>query len=339
MASKIRAWLQYIFILSLTGALLWIAVRRMISGEEHPDILGLLKNTWVESDKFYMMLMAVVALLSHAIRAERWKMLLNASAQNTTFWKAFQSLMIGYLVNLAIPRGGELSRCYNLYKLDKIPVETSLGSVVTERVIDLLCLLSVFFIAMLLEFQSVYTLYKNLFDKIPLDNSSGIKYFVILVLIASVTAIAAFFILKGAKFKSRVTQLWLGFKSGLFSVFNIRNKTLFSIHTVSIWILYLLMTKLVLMAFPETSMLNTGAVLVVFTLGLIAMAIPLPGGAGSYHVLIPLALVGLYSIPESRAIAFTFIFHAWQSVILILAGAVSLVSSFIIIRWQAQIKS
>ena len=96
------------------------------------------------------------------------------------------------------------------------------------------------------------------------------------------------------------------------------------------------MSYCVVLAFPETAVLGFGAVMTLFAIGAIAMAAPLPGGAGSYHTLVPLGLVMLYNLAKPDAIAFTFIFHAWQTLILIVAGVVSLIASYLIIRWRTR---
>ena len=91
----------------------------------------------------YLLLMAVTVMISHLLRAERSRLLLKPTGNQVSFSASFLSLMVGYLVNLAVPRGGEVSRCYNLYKLEKTPVEISFGTVVVERIIDLLCLMTI----------------------------------------------------------------------------------------------------------------------------------------------------------------------------------------------------
>ena len=109
------------------------------------------------------------------------------------------------------------------------------------------------------------------------------------------------------------------------SVFRLENKGEFVFYSLLIWTLYFLMSYTVLKAFPSTSELGFGAVLSLFAIGSIAMAVPLPGGAGSYHLLVPQGLVFLYQVNSADATAFTIIFHGWQTAIMIIAGAISLV--------------
>jgi len=129
-----------------------------------------------------------------------------------------------------------------------------------------------------------------------------------------------------------IVRTWQGFKGGFLSIFRLRNKGLFIFYSISIWILYFLMSYTVILAFEETEHLGLKAVLGMFAIGSIAMAAPLPGGTGSYHVLVPQGLVLLYSVPQADAVAFTFIFHGWQTAVLIAGGALSLIATSVIIK-------
>jgi hypothetical protein len=134
----------------------------------------------------------------------------------------------------------------------------------------------------------------------------------------------------------KLRKLWSGFREGMLAVFRLENKLLFIVHSVVIWGLYFFMSYTVMLAFDQTASLGLRAVLSIFALGAIAMAAPLPGGAGSYHVLLPLGLTSLYQLPNADAVAFVFIFHAWQTFVLIVAGLASLVVSWWLIRWKRQ---
>jgi uncharacterized protein (TIRG00374 family) len=258
-------------------------------------------------------------------------MLIAPAGYKTKLSYSFLSLMIGYLVNLVIPRGGEVSRCYNLYKLDKTPVEISFGTVVVERIVDLLCLLALIGIAFIVEYQKLFAFIDSLpWSAAGNDSRLGVLV-LLLVFVILIVVIGKWLLQKNNRIKEFITRTWKGFKEGLLSVFRLENKALFIFQSLFIWFLYFLMSYAVIRAFPQTEHLGVNAVLSLFAIGSIAMAAPLPGGAGSYHVLVPRGLVFLYLIPEPDAIAFTFIFHGWQTAIMIVCGAISLVvSSFII---------
>jgi glycosyltransferase 2 family protein len=329
-SNTLKSVMQYGAMILLTGILLWLSLRNITVGENE-DRTEFLLRAWKNSDKGYLMLMAFTAIISHIIRAERWKMLLVPTGNKVGLLNSFLSLMIGYLVNLAVPRGGEVSRCYNLYKLEATPVEVSFGTVVVERIVDVICLLTLIVFCFVVEWDKL----KIFIDS--LDTSSGSSFslppWVFLVVLAAIGGLAAIYFLRK---NEKLLKIIHGFQEGLMAIFKLKNKALFILYSLSIWGLYFIMTYFVMKAFPETADLGFGAVLSLFAVGSIAMAIPLPGGAGSYHTLVPLCLVMLYHLPESDAVAFVFVFHGWQTAIMIVAGLISLVVSYFILRWKRQ---
>jgi uncharacterized protein (TIRG00374 family) len=334
MSVRPKVFLQYVVIIGITLLLIWFSLRGLQGGNE-TDKWSYLKHTWQTADKTWLLVMAGLALMSHLARAERWRMLMVPAGYHPKLSHSFYSLMVGYLVNLVIPRGGEVSRCYNLYKLDKTPPEMSFGTVVVERVVDLLCLVVLITISFLVESQKLIAFLKTL----PL-NFSGSNSTVIILLILVVVVIAGAFIFRwllrrNTKLRGFIEKLWNGFKEGLLSVFKLKNKGRFVFYSAFIWFLYFLMSHAVLKAFPSTSELGIGAVLSLFAIGSIAMAAPLPGGTGSYHVLVPQGLIFLYHVPPAEAVAFTFIFHGWQTAIMIACGAVSLLITSFLVKKRA----
>jgi uncharacterized protein (TIRG00374 family) len=328
--SRSKTVLQYTFILAATGALIWFSLRGLTvaDGENKWDYL---LRTWNEAEKGWLFLMAFVVMISHIIRAERWKMLIAPAGHAVKLGDSFLSLMVGYIVNLVIPRGGEVSRCYNLFKLDKTPVEISFGTVVVERLVDVICLLVLIAISFLYESEKLFAFIQTL----PLGTDQGSRTKTILLLAGGLVILGGIFFLvvkKSKRLNAFLKNTWLGFREGLLTVFKLKSKGLFIVYSVSIWLLYFLMSYCVMQAFPETDQLGIGAVLSLFAIGSIAMAAPLPGGTGSYHVLVPQGLVFLYHIPQADAVAFTFIFHGWQTAIMIVGGAVSLIITSILVK-------
>ena len=312
----------------LTALLLWLSLRGLTVGEGENKTDFLLK-AWQNANKGYLLLMALVAIISHLLRAERWRMLLVPTGNKVTLGNSFLSLMIGYLVNLAVPRGGEVSRCYNLYKLEKTPVEISFGTVVVERIVDVICLLILIAVSFVAEWDKL----KAFIDTLNFSSGSGFSLppWVFFVALAGIGMLVGIYLLRKNEKLLKIIQ---GFKEGFLSVFKLKNKGLFVFYSLAIWGMYFIMTYFVIKAFPETADLGFSAVLTLFAIGSIAMAAPLPGGAGSYHTLVPLGLVMLYNLPKADAIAFVFIFHGWQTGLMILTGVISLIVSYWIIRWR-----
>lgn len=333
MRSRLKAVIQYVIIFGITALLMWLSLRNLTvsdSANTFSDKWDYLKQTWQTSHKGWLIAVAVVALISHLVRAERWRMLIASSGHRPKLGDSFLSLMVGYLVNLVIPRGGEISRCYNLYKLDKTPVELSFGTVVVERLVDLICLLSLVALSFLMEYNKLVGFVQTL----PI--ASGTSKFTVLLygiaVLALIGVIFAIFYKKNLKFKTFVLKTLKGFKEGLLSITKLQRKGLFIFYSLTIWLLYFTMSYFVLLAFPETEHLGIGAVLSLFAIGSIAMAAPLPGGTGSYHVLVPQGLVFLYQVSSANAVAFVFIFHGWQTAILIVGGALSLIITSALVR-------
>jgi uncharacterized protein (TIRG00374 family) len=323
-SGQLKTLLQYAVIFVITGLLVWFSFRGL-TGQN-------LLTTWQTANKSWLIAMAIVAVVSHILRAQRWRMLLEPSGYESRFKYSFLSLMVGYLVNLVIPRGGEVSRCYNLYKLDKTPVEISFGTVVVERVVDVVCLLALIALAFIVESRKLFEFIQTL----PIgqgQNSSGITVFLLIGAgLLLLLLIAVWIVKKNKRVNEFVVRTWHGFRDGLLSIFRLKNKGLFIFYSVAIWFLYFVMSYTVILAFPETRHLGVEAVLSLFAIGSIAMAAPLPGGTGSYHVLVPQGLVFLYNVPHADAVAFTFIFHGWQTAIMIVGGALSLIITSILLK-------
>lgn len=324
MPAYLKKILRFAITIAITLLLLWLSLRGLnVVGENKIDFLW---QAWQRSDKFYLWLMALFAVFSHLLRAMRWQMLLQPTGNHVGLFNSFLSLMTGYLVNLAVPRGGEISRCYNLYQLEKTPPEISFGTVVTERLADVLCLLLLIAASFYLEWSKL---------KVFLDSltfSSGEKTSIpVWVWIGAVLGLAFLVAIYFLRKNEKILKIIHGFKEGLLSVFRLKNKFLFVVYSLGIWCLYFLMSYLVLMAFPETNHLGFSAVVTLFAIGSIAMAAPLPGGTGSYHVLVPLGLTMLYNLPKADAVAFVFIFHAWQTLLMIVVGVLSFIATSLIV--------
>ena len=272
--------------------------------------------------------MFLVSMLSHLLRALRWKMLLAPAGYTTLTSSSFLSLMIGYLVNLVIPRGGEVSRSLNLWKLEKVPAEVSFGTVVTERLVDVVCLLSLVAFSFWMEWDKLKEFLNDKLSGWNFLEKASWAWVVIPVVGVLLLAIIWKALRQNQKFQSMVR----GFRSGLLTIFKMNNYGLFLFYSLAIWFLYFLTTYWVIKAFGQTAHLGMDAVFTVFALGSVAMAVPLPGGTGSYHTLVPLGLVSLYGLAQSDAVALVFIFHAFQTLIMVFAGVISMIISLWLIR-------
>jgi hypothetical protein len=219
----------------------------------------------------------------------------------TKLSNAYHATMSGYLVNLGIPRSGEVSRCAMLAKTDKVPLNVLVGTVLSERILDLVMLGLVVFGAVVLQFDLLYGyIYENVIVKIK-DNG------LVLIFVSIIGVLGLFFVLNAKRFfkaDSGLGKIFLGFFDGIKSVFTLKKPILFIAYTLGIWVCYWLTTYAILMAFDFTNHLGVAgsfSTLVFSTLGVI---IPAPaGGAAIYSIYIGLNQIYSISIDQAKAIA------------------------------------
>jgi len=334
---KVKSLLKYAIIFCLTGYLLYVSYtsidpNHLAPGQTRGEFILAI---WKESNLFFLILSGICAILSHVVRAERWRILLEPLGYRISLLNGFHAVMNGYFVNLFLPRGGEISRPYTLKTLENVPAETGIGTVLMERIIDLILLVVcvgtvvVFQLTKFSHFmEQVFSSPEAAIEKEPFFNTSKI-----LMLIAGVIVlvIGSYYLLKTKKYLFlrilvKIKSLLLGLKEGLMSIFKLKKRAQFLFYSFLIWVLYYLMLYTVLLAFKETSTLSFLDGLTIFTVSGIAMAMPMPGGTGTYHYLVPKALVLLCGMAElNKAIAFATIFHAYQTLLIIVLGFIGLI--------------
>ncbi len=320
MNKKIRTFLQYAFFIALAGLLLWLAFR----GIPFNDIKEALAN----ANYWWILLSIILGIISHISRSIRWNMLIKPLGYSPRLINTFFAVMIGYFANLAFPRLGELSKCEILRRYEGVPINKLLGTMIVERAADLLSLIILMIAVILFEFRFLEeTINEYLLHPIVNGLSSNRNMLLIVAGILLVLIFGGLWLLKKYRhipFLIRLRELAVGFIEGLKSIGKMENAWAFIFHSVFIWALYYFMTYIAFFAFAETSHLGLMAGLVVFVFGSIGMVLPLPGGIGSYHSLVRLAL-SLYAVPAATAAAFATAIHAGQTFGIILLGFLSLI--------------
>ena len=324
MTKKLFTVIKYIILLSATAGLFWYAIGNIevAPGQTKWEYLV---EVWNSSNKVYMLICISVGMFSHVLRALRWKVLLNSLGYNMSVKNSFYSVMIGYFVNLVIPRGGEVSRCYNIYKLEKIPVDVSLGTVIAERIIDLIMMILFIGIAFFIEIFRVDVLEIlgnfTIGDQSNIPSSSNKKYYFLAFVIASTLffiGFKKFFPTQANAFIQKIKSTFVGIKNGALAIFKLKRKFAFFAYSWGIWISYCVMTFFIVIAFKETEVIGFLGSITIFTAGGIALTIPMPGGTGSYHIIVPFVMEQFYNI--KNATGFAVIFHGWQTFVIIVFG-------------------
>lgn len=269
-------------------------------------------------------------IFNHLMRAARWRLLINTIKPNTAFSATFLSLMTGYLVNLAVPRLGEISRCLSLYKTQKVPVPAALGTVVTERAIDILMLAIVLLSVVFLQFGLMINLYQThlapvLHPAIAAFQFSGLWLLALLLFILMIAAsiwLVVVFLKENViyqKFRHFLANLW----KGIFSIVRLPQKGLFLILTAGIWFTYLFMTWLWFYSLPQTAHLSFSVAWALLAIGGVGRSLPIQGGGlGAYHFLVAQTLL-VFGVAELYGTTLAIVIHAFQMLFYLLAGSLS----------------
>ncbi len=264
----------------------------------------------------------LLSSLAYVSRAYRWQLLLRAADQKVSTFRLTLAVFVGYLANLAFPRLGEVVRCAVLKKTNQIPVSLSIGTVVTERIIDSLVLLFFLIIALLLEFDLIVTYFENIFSTyhIPLD---GILYAALTLLM--IFSILVLVILRThTPLSQRTKKMASEVLKGILTIKSIQSKSLFLTTTMVMWLTYFLMSYMIFFALEETSSLSLTAGFMLLVSGGIALALPVQGGIGTYHAMIAMML-GLYGIENTTGLFLATLLHSSQVLSVVIFGGISLV--------------
>jgi hypothetical protein len=234
-------------------------------------------------------------------------LLIEPIREKTSFINSISSIMAAYMVNLGIPRSGEFVRAGLFAKYEKLPPEKVMGTIVTGRVVDILCLLVVIGLACLFSFDDLYRYYTEYKESNPIKGNSTLVVLGAIGIVGLIGLYVAYTYRKHifkTKMGKKILQIILGFVEGLKTVFRLRRPWLFLFHSVVIWVMYYLMTYLSFFALEATSHLNPGQGLVVFVFGTLGFVFPAPGGMGSYQYLVSEALTNFYGLSIGDASSF-----------------------------------
>ncbi len=258
-----------------------------------------------------------ISIIVYFFRVLRWELLFRQINQDIPKSNLSIALCIGYLVNFAIPRLGEVTRCAILKKLNKTPINQSLTTVIFERTIDVITLLIISILAIILEYANHTSLLKSFinFDLIPTNQVIGL-----LIAFATLIIFVAYLIYKTEnKVKTWLQGFWISIKM----LAKIKSIFLFSIYTICIWICYFLMTYLWFFTFTESSNLSYYMAFQIMIVGSFVRSIPLQAGsAGAYHYGVSQAFI-LLGISSITANALAIIIHGFQTIFTFIIGSLA----------------
>jgi uncharacterized protein (TIRG00374 family) len=318
MGKKTGVIIQYIIFLGGGIFLIWWQFNKMTPEE-------VTKFEFAISHANYWLLIPIVllALASHFSRTIRWRILIAPMGYEPSLFNTFGVTMVGYLANTFVPRLGEILKCTMLGRYEKIPVQKLIGTVVIERVFDLICYLVVIFFTFLIQYKLVGNFIEEALTKI-IDNNTGLPLWLrgtILFAIIIVVVLLVRFLIKryaSGKLVIKLQNFLAGLKEGFSSILKLQKRGWFLFHTLFIWSMYLLQIYIGFSAIPDLAHLGFSAACSVLTLATLANIIT-PGGIGTFPTAIFLVL-RLYNIDQSTGEAFGWLMWGATTFIILFFG-------------------
>ena len=271
-------------------------------------------------DYRWMALSLVFGVFANLFRGWRWKLALEPLGEYPKTSHCVYAIFISYASNLVIPRVGEVTRCGVLSKYDGVSFSQSLGTVVSERMIDTLCVGLITGLVLLLQMPVFATFFAETGTNVGRYAevlTSG--HFYLIILCALAILVLAFFLIRNialfAKLKGILQNIW----QGVIALKDIRQIPLYIMYTLGIWVCYFLEFYLAFYAFGFSAHLGITAGLVMFVVGTLAVIVPTPNGAGPWHFAV-MTMMMLYGVGKEDAGIFALLVHGIQTFLLILLG-------------------
>ena len=309
MKKQISKWLSILLPIAL-GVFLIIYSYNQFTPQQLKEVFSHFKN----ADYTYIYLSMFIGLTSHLSRAYHWKYTLEHLGHKSPFGLRFFAVCIAYFMNMTIPRSGEVARALVLKERRDVPLDQGIGTIVAERVVDLIIMLFCTAMAVILQFD---VLKNYLIKQVPIDK------LILYGLVGTVIFIAAvlMFLYSRMPWIQKLKLKISGFTAGVLSVFRMKNKWPFLLHSAYIWTSYVLMFYVTIYSLPETANLSFGTVAIAFVVGSFAVTFS-NGGFGVYPIAVG-AILKLYGIPPEAGTAFGWIVWASQTVMVIFMGSLS----------------
>jgi glycosyltransferase 2 family protein len=305
---KLKSILKITLPLLLGVALAWYSLSKIS--------LEVLVEHFKNANYVWISLGLLFGFLSHLSRAYRWKFMIEPLGYTLRLPNSIMAVFATYLVNYTIPRAGEITRATIITNYEGVPFEKGFGTIVAERVADLVMLFAIILVALFLEFEFIYNFFIDRFNPYKIA---------IVILAIVIAAILFFFFIKRStsKYALKIKSFVVGLIEGILSIFKMKQKWAFILHTLFIWAMYLLMFYVTTFSIKETSGIPIAAILIGFIAASFSIAAT-NGGIGSYPVAV-FAAFAIFDIPEEPSIAFGWIMWSSQTLMVVLLGGLSLI--------------
>ncbi|MDR2204619.1 MAG: flippase-like domain-containing protein [Flavobacteriaceae bacterium] len=316
----LKTILTIVVSLAFAALFMWLALRGL-------DVKKI-KNAFLKADYFWVFASAFFGVFAYWLRAIRWNLLFEPLGYKISNSNALWTVSFGYLMNLTIPRSGEIARATALYGVEKIPADKSFGTIILERIVDFVCMLGFLVLTMLFKHDAILSFY----EKSNIKINPIILIAAILVLILGIFAFFRFkkYLIK-YPFFAKIINFIDGIFQGITSIFKLKQKGKFIFYTLAIWICYYFAAYLVCFSLPETSDFSVADGFYIIVIGTLGMMIPASGGFGAFHFAMRTGIAALFfsmgKNPDEGAeigLSYAFISHTLQIIIMLVMGLISI---------------
>ncbi len=289
---------------------------------------------------WWVVLSMLIGVISHFFRALRWNLLISSLGYETKPSVTFYAVMGGYLFNLVTPRLGEITRCGILHRSSNVSFSILFGTVLSERFFDILCMIALISITILLQLSFLGAFLEKYIYHPLLERFENNYLIIILIFFAVIIIIILIYKFLKKRFRKarpggRISWLKMQLKgmiAGVKTIRYMRKRWTFLFYTFMMWLNYFLMVYLCFFAIEGTLHLGLSEGITVLSLGTIGIALPVPGGIGTYHFIVIKTLTELYNVYPTSAVSYAYIAHASQILMLLAVGLFSLLMIFFITK-------
>lgn len=302
----------------LFGIILMLWLYRDFDFSVMDDVLLRGVNWW------WMLLSLFFGVLGYVLRGIRWKQLLDPLGAHVNTYICINSVLVSYMMNIVIPRVGEVSRCGLLNRYDNVSFSKSFGTIVTERIIDTICIFLITFVVFLVDNSFFIEFLNNTGTNIGsyFEVFTSVNFYIVLLIV--ILAIISFiYFCRNFVFYNKIKNVFQGIANGIMSVSKVDNPILFILYTIGIWVSYFLHFYITFYCFDFTSDLGFLAGVIMFVLGSFAVIVPTPNGAGPWHYVIFVSMA-MYGVGKSDAGIFALIVHSIQTFLIVLLGIIGM---------------
>lgn len=326
-SKPLKTFLTIVISLAIAALFMWFALK----GMEFKKIAGYFSK----ANYLWVFAASIFGILAYWFRAIRWNLLLEPMGYEISRSNSFWTISFGYLMNLTIPRSGELARSTALFGVENVPVEKSFGTIILERVVDLICMMGFLGLTLIFKYKAFVAFYDYVTKQKEQSGveSSNSKLYIVAGIFAVFAILFFLFRKKLSQFSiyQKVIDFGKGIIHGLTSIFKMKQKGKFIAYTLGIWVSYYLAAYLVCFALPETSQFTFADGFFIIVVGTLGMMVPASGGIGAFHFALKIGIMALFlsmgKNPEEGGevgLSYAFISHTMQLVIMLVMGVISI---------------